>query len=95
MYGATFGKIGILTFAATTKQACCACDVFEGIEKEYLFYFLLSHKEEFIKLGGGGAQPNISKEKIVSTYIPLPPNAEQIRIIKTIHQLFDQLDIIT
>ena len=95
MYGATIGKIGILTFAATTNQACCACDVFEGIEKEYLFYFLLSHKEEFIKLGGGGAQPNISKEKIVSTYIPLPPNEEQIRIIKTIHQLFDQLDIIT
>ena len=95
MYGATIGKIGILTFAATTNQACCACDVFEGIEKEYLFYFLLSHKEEFIKLGGDGAQPNISKEKIVSTYIPLPPNAEQIRIIKTIHQLFDQLDIIT
>ena len=95
MYGATIGKIGILTFAATTNQACCACDVFEGIEKEYLFYFLLSHKEKFIKLGGGGAQPNISKEKIVSTYIPLPPNAEQIRIIKTIHQLFDQLDIIT
>ena len=95
MYGATIGKIGILTFAATKNQACCACDVFEGIEKEYLFYFLLSHKEEFIKLGGGGAQPNISKEKIVSTYIPLPPNAEQIRIIKTIHQLFDQLDIIT
>ena len=95
IYGATIGKIGILTFAATTNQACCACDVFEGIEKEYLFYFLLSHKEEFIKLGGGGAQPNISKEKIVSTYIPLPPNAEQIRIIKTIHQLFDQLDIIT
>ena len=95
MYGATIGKIGILTFAATTNQACCACDVFEGIEKEYVFYFLLSHKEEFIKLGGGGAQPNISKEKIVSTYIPLPPNAEQIRIIKTIHQLFDQLDIIT
>ena len=63
MYGATIGKIGILTFAATTNQACCACDVFEGIEKEYLFYFLLSHKEEFIKLGGGGAQPNISKGK--------------------------------
>ena len=39
MYGATIGKIGILTFAATTNQACCACDVFEGIEKEYLFYF--------------------------------------------------------
>ena len=61
MYGATIGKTGILTFPATTNQACCACDVFSGIDKEFLFLFLLSHREEFIKMGGGGAQPNISK----------------------------------
>ena len=24
MYGATIGKVGILTFPATTNQACCA-----------------------------------------------------------------------
>ena len=77
MYGATIGKIGILTFPATTNQACCACEVFNGIDKEFLFLFLLSHREEFIKMGGGGAQPNISKEKIINTYIPLPPFAEQ------------------
>ena len=77
MYGATTGKIGILTFPATTNQACCACEVFNGIDKEFLFLFLLSHREEFIKMGGGGAQPNISKEKIINTYIPLPPFAEQ------------------
>ena len=68
MYGATIGKIGILTFPATTNQACCACEVFNGIDKEFLFLFLLSHREEFIKMGGGGAQPNISKEKILNTY---------------------------
>ena len=56
MYGATIGKIGILTFPATTNQACCACEVFNGIDKEFLFLFLLSHREEFIKMGGGGAQ---------------------------------------
>ena len=94
MYGATIGKIGILTFPATTNQACCACNIFNGIEKEYLFYFLLSHREEFIQLGGGGAQPNISKEKIVSTYIPIPPNVEQKRIIDAIHQIFTKLDAI-
>lgn len=94
MYGATIGKIGILTYPATTNQACCACDVFHGIEKEYLFYFLLSHKEEFIKLGGGGAQPNISKEKIINTYIPIPPYAEQKRIVAAVHKVFTQIDII-
>ena len=94
MYGATIGKIGILTYPATTNQACCACDVSHGIEKEYLFYFLLSHREKFIKLGGGGAQPNISKEKIINTYIPIPPHLEQKRIVAIIHKVFTKLDAI-
>ena len=94
MYGATIGKIGILTFPATTNQACCACEVFSGIDKEFLFLFLLSHREEFIKMGGGGAQPNISKEKIVNTCIPLPPFAEQKRIVNAVNKMFALLDII-
>ena len=95
MYGATIGKIGMLTYPATTNQACCACDVLHGIEKEYLFYFLLSYREKFIKLGSGGAQPNISKEKIINTYIPIPPHSEQKRIVATIHKIFAKLDTIT
>lgn len=94
MYGATIGKIGILTFPATTNQACCACEVFDGIDKEFLFLFLLSNREEFIKMGGGGAQPNISKEKIVNTYIPLPPFAEQKRIVNAVNKIFALLDVI-
>ena len=94
MYGATIGKIGILTFPATTNQACCACKVFNVIDKEFLFFFLLSHREEFIKIGGGGAQPNISKEKIVNTYIPLPPFAEQRRIVNAVNKEFALLDAI-
>ena len=92
MYGATIGKVGILTFPTTTNQACCACVDYQGIEKMYLFYFLLSHKEEFIMLGGGGAQPNISKEKIVDTFIPIPPLLEQNRIVNAIEQWFYLID---
>ena len=84
MYGATIGKIGILTKPATTNQACCACVSHNGVEQMYLFYFLLSYKEEFIRQGGGGAQPNISKEKIIETYIPLPPLCEQNRIVNEV-----------
>ena len=94
MYGATIGKIGILTFPATTNQACCACEVFDGIDKEFLFLFLLSNREEFIKMGGGGAQPNISKEKIVNTCIPLPPFAEQKRIVSAVNRIFALLNTI-
>ena len=83
MYGATIGKVGILTFPATTNQACCACLPIE-IYNEYLFYFLMSQKVSFVKRGEGGAQPNISKEKIIATLMPLPPLAEQYRIVAKI-----------
>ena len=86
MYGATIGKVGILTFPATTNQACCACSEFNGVTNKYLFYFLISHKEAFIRQGGGGAQPNISKEIIVNTPIPIPPEKEQERIVNAVEE---------
>lgn len=92
MYGATIGKLGILTFPATTNQACCACIEYFAITQQYLFYFLLSHRDMFIAKGGGGAQPNISKEIIVNTAIPLPPLAEQERIVTEIERWFTLID---
>lgn len=94
MYGATIGRIGILSKPATTNQACCACVDYLP-EKKFLFYFLLANRENFIAMGGGGAQPNISKEKIIHTHIPLPPQQEQHRIVAKIEELFAQLDNIT
>ena len=94
MYGATIGKVGILTCPATTNQACCACVGYKAVTQKYLFYFLLSHKEEFIKMGGGGAQPNISKEKITSTLIPIPPIAEQNRITNEVEHLIALIESI-
>ena len=88
MYGATIGKLGILTFPATTNQACCACIEYYAVIQSYLFYFLLSQRTTFISKGGGGAQPNISKEIIVNTTIPLPPLAEQQRIVTEIQRCF-------
>ena len=92
MYGATIGKLGILTFPATTNQACCACIEYFAITQHYLFYFLLSHRDKFIAKGGGGAQPNISKEIIVNTEIPLPPFSEQERIVTEIERWFTLID---
>jgi type I restriction-modification system len=92
MYDATIGKLGILTFPATTNQACCACIEYEVVAQMYLFYFLLSQRTAFIEKGGGGAQPNISKEIIVNTYIPLPPLSEQHRIVAEIKKWFTLID---
>ena len=92
MYGATIGRLGILQIPATTNQACCACELFSGIYNKYLFYFLLANRKNFIKQGAGGAQPNISKAKIIDTIIPLPPLAEQRRIVDKIEELQPDID---
>ena len=88
MYGATIGKLGILTIPATTNQACCACFPIM-INNEYLFYFLMSAKARFLKKAEGGAQPNISKEKIVRTLMPVPPLEEQRRVVNRIKAIQD------
>ena len=94
MYGATIGKVGILSFPSTTNQACCACSELFGLENKFLFYFLMSQKDGFIQKAGGGAQPNISKEIIVNTSIPVPPLAEQRRIIDAIEKWLFLVSII-
>lgn len=91
MYGATIGKLGILNIEATTNQACCACYKY-WINQKYLFFFLLAWRPQFIQMGGGGAQPNISKEKIEATHIPCPPINEQLRIVRQIEFIFELLD---
>ena len=43
-------------------------------------------------MGGGGAQPNISKEKIENTVLMLPPVNEQKRIVDKIEELYSMLE---
>ena len=87
MYGATIGKLAILAEEAVTNQAVCACTPFEGLFNKYLFLFLLSQRENFCAASEGGAQPNISKVKIVGKPFPLPPLAEQHRIVAKVDEL--------
>jgi type I restriction enzyme S subunit len=87
MYGATIGKAAILAEPAVTNQAVCGCTPFTGVFNRYLFTCLLSQRTEFHSASEGGAQPNISKVKIVNFPFPLPPLAEQHRIVAKVDEL--------
>lgn len=87
MYGATIGRTAILDFEATTNQAVCACRPYEGIYNRFLHLLLMSMRGSFIGQGAGGAQPNISKEKIEAQVVSLPPHAEQVRIVERVDEL--------
>ncbi|WP_299042868.1 restriction endonuclease subunit S [uncultured Campylobacter sp.] len=92
MYGATIGKLGILNIEATTNQACCACITHEPISNKYLFYYLMSQKKALTEKAEGGAQPNISREKLVIYPFPLPPLAVQNAIVAKLKEVLPLVD---
>jgi type I restriction enzyme, S subunit len=92
MYGATIGKVAILAEPAVTNQAVCGCTPFEGVSNRYLFNYLVSQRAAFHEASEGGAQPNLSKVKVVAFPFPLPPLAEQKRIVAKVEQLMALVD---
>ena len=94
MYGATIGKASIFGSEMSTNQACAVGQCYDNIFNEFLYYFLVSQKQQFIKLGIGGAQPNISQGTIKNYPIKLPSIAEQHQIVKQIESRLSVCDSI-
>ena len=62
IYGATIGKLGILSMPSATNQACVAILPKEvGFGRAFAFLFLRENREKLIGLGQGAAQQNISQ----------------------------------
>ena len=65
----------------------------ECIDYLYLYYFCKSFN--FTKLDKSTTLPSLTKTCIEQIYIPLPPLAEQMRIVAKVRQLLNLLDKIT
>ena len=57
-----------------------------------MYYYLFTKSEECLKIAAGSAQPNLSTEQINNFPIPLPPLADQRRIVAILDDKFAQID---
>jgi len=86
--GKTRGKVSELLIEAATNQACAAI-LMEGLSakiRDYVKLFFLKNYEDIRHLSSGGVQPNLNLSHIKATAIPLPPFAEQYRIVAEVER---------
>lgn len=86
MSGATTGKIGYYDnedIAYLNQRVGKFVPNVNVLNNRYLFHFLLSKTSELYIMAGGGAQPNLSSNKLMNElYIPLPPLEIQNEIVR-------------
>ena len=96
MSGATTGKNGVFLSDVPAYVNQRVGNIKVKNEKtllpKYRNYYIMAMEEEILRGAYGGAQPNISSNKICDMNMPLPPLAEQQRIVEQIEGLFEKLD---
>ncbi len=90
MYGATAAKACINKIPLATNQACCNLQVNEQIANYKYVYHWLCHEYTKLRSLGEGSQANLNAKKIKAYKIPIPPLAEQQRIVSILDK-FDKL----
>lgn len=92
----SLGKTAIVDFESqgAISSSLCILRASPGISVKYLYYLLSSdtivNQQEFAE--NGSAQPNLSAASVLRYMVPLPPLAEQQRIVDRIERLFAKLD---
>ena len=72
LYGATAGKVSLLSFEACSNQAVCGIIPNDENITTYIRYYLISLYEHFITISSGSARDNISQDTIKNTLLPIP-----------------------
>lgn len=92
--GKTRGQISELLIDATINQACAALGniIVDRSFISYVYYFFLFNYEVLRKKADGTSQPNLNLTKIQKTLMPLPPLAEQKRIVAKLEELLPLCD---
>lgn len=65
---------------------------FPSMENQYAYYFLLSKYQEINTRAKGSGTPHVDPDLLWNYDFPIPPYAEQNRIVAKIEELFSELD---
>ena len=83
--GSTTGRSNIAGFGACIGRGVAAIQpVFED---DFVRFFLWSMRERIISMGRGAAFPSITRKQLENLPVPLPPIAEQRRIVAAVEEL--------
>jgi len=87
--GKTRGQVAILDIEAGNNQNAAAIRVSEtDVVPEYVYYFFEKEYETTRQRGSGGNQPALNKARVQSVLFPIPPVAEQTRIVAELEYRF-------
>ena len=83
MYGDhSLGNISVIPFSFCCNQACCIFSLpIPNINIKYVYYSVLSGKQNLIRQARGGGQPNINQDILRQFRLPFPPIHEQEHIV--------------
>jgi type I restriction enzyme S subunit len=89
--GKTRGQVSELAMAATVNQACAALSFSESavVARAFVKLYFEARYDELRELAAGGAQPNLNLQKIRNAVLPVPPAAEQERIVRKVARLME------
>jgi len=82
---APIGYVGVAKTPLCTNQGCKSFVLSDKIESEYLYFVLKFHVPDFEKLGSGSTYKEITKSKLAEFKIPLPPLAQQKRLVASLN----------
>ena len=95
MYGGSVGNIAVSKIDACTNQACCVIKPDENNDMQFLYYWMLTCRDDFLKSAIGGGQPNISQAKIRNQYYFQPSLSEQHLIASFLDAKCAEIDALT
>ena len=91
----SFGKPFILKTNGCIHDGWLVISPIDGAYDKNFLYYLLSSSfayNQFSEKAGGAVVSNLNKDKVADSLFPLPPLAEQKRIVSMVEELYSSLE---